>query len=282
MTTFRYAIEEYSLNRVFFNSVVKDRSLQMLTRTCLPVVGGILGVQMLQQVIHFWVAKWRGIKIGLPIPIPSMEIGMFGCISPIRSFPPDRKSLLDFALSGPFVTALASMGCIVASVLLTVRASPETLMKFPVLPAMLIKSSFLVGTMTSWIASKVLMLPSAHPVPVHPLFLVGYASLITSGLNLLPVFRLNGGRACSAALGPRQAAVISVSVLLVLLSLAISGGTGLGFTWGVIIALFQRQQEAPPRDDVTEVDNLKLCAWVFSLLLSFAILAPFPGAPGIL
>jgi membrane-associated protease RseP (regulator of RpoE activity) len=94
-------------------------------------------------------------------------------------------------------------------------------MTFPVLPAVAIKSSLLAGTLTSWIVSKVLMLPPAQPIPVHPLFLVGYAGLIASGLNLLPVFRLDGGRACSAAMGPKQAAIISVSVILFLLSMAL-------------------------------------------------------------
>jgi membrane-associated protease RseP (regulator of RpoE activity) len=155
-------------------------------------------------------------------------------------------------------------------------------MTFPVLPAVAIKSSLLAGTLTSWIVSKVLMLPPAQPIPVHPLFLVGYAGLIASGLNLLPVFRLDGGRACSAAMGPKQAAIISVSVILFLLSMALSGGSGLGFSWGMIIALFQRQQEIPPRDDVTEVDNVRLGSWIFSFVLAVGILSPFPGAPSIL
>ena len=239
-------------------------------------------MQLLQEVVHYLVAKWRSIKIGLPTPIPSFEIGTFGCVTPIKSFPPNRAALLDFALSGPFATTIASLGCIIASALLTVRASPAALAKFPVLPAIVIKSSFLAGTLISWIASKVLMLPPAQPIPIHPLFLVGYAGLIASGLNLLPVFRLDGGRACSAAMGPKQAAIISVSVLLFLLSLALSGGTGLGFSWGMIIAIFQRQQEIPPRDDVTEVDNVRLASWIFSFLLAIGILTPFPGAPSLL
>jgi membrane-associated protease RseP (regulator of RpoE activity) len=281
-TIFRYAIEAYSLNQLFFDAVVKRGSMHALVKTCLPVWGGILGLQVLHEVVHYLVAKWRRINIGFPTPIPSIAIGTFGCVTPIRSFPPDRAALLDFALSGPIVTSIASVGCIVASVLLTVRASPAALMTFPVLPAMVVKSSFLVGMLTSWIASKILMLPPAQPIPVHPLFLVGYAGLIASGLNLLPVFRLDGGRACSAAMGPRQAAVISVSVLLFLLSMTLSGGSGIGFTWGLIIALFQRQQEIPPRDDVTEVDNVRLASWIFSFILSLSILTPFPGAPSIL
>lgn len=239
-------------------------------------------MHVLHEVVHYLVAKWRGIEIGLPVPVPSTALGLFGCITPIKSFPSSRAALLDLALSGPFATTIASIGCIVASIILTVRASPTALARFPVLPALILKSSLLAGTITSWIASKALMLPLAQPIPVHPLFLVGYSGLISSGLNLLPIFRLDGGRACTAAMGTRQGAVISVSILLFLLSIALSGGSGLGFSWGMFVAIFQRRPEIPARDDVTEVDNVRLGAWIFSLLLSTAILSPFPGAPSIL
>ena len=178
--------------------------MKVLLTMCFPVVGGILAMHLLQEVVHYLVAKWRRIEIGPPVPVPSLAFGMFGCITPIRSFPSSRAALLDFALSGPFATTIASIGCIIASLLLTVRASPASLANFPVLPAMIFKSSFLAGTLTSWIASKAMMLPLAQPIPVHPLFLVGYSGLMACGLNFLPIFRLDGGRACSAAVGPRQ------------------------------------------------------------------------------
>jgi membrane-associated protease RseP (regulator of RpoE activity) len=165
---------------------------------------------------------------------------------------------------------------------LTVRSSPAALVNFPVIPAAFLKSSFLIGTLLSWMSSKTLMLPLAQPVPVHPLFMIGFSGLIASGLNLLPIFRLDGGRACAAAVGPRQAAMISMAVLLFLLSIVLSSGSGLGFAWLLIVTLFQRRQEIPARDEVTEVDNVRLGVWFSSFLLAMAILAPFPGSPGIL
>ena len=282
VTSFCYAIHGFYLNESFFNAIVKQRNLSVLTRRCLPVVAGILAMQVLHEVVQYLVAKWRGIQVGAPVPLPSFSLGLFGCITPLRSFPTSRAALLDFALSGPLATAAASIGCIVASVILTLRASPAVLATFPVVPALWLKSSLLVGTIISWIASKPLMLPLAQPIPIHPLFLVGYSGLISSGLNLLPIFRLDGGRACTAAMGTRQGAVISVSILLFLLSLALTGGWDLGSGWGMLVALFQRRPEIPARDDVTEVDNVRLGAWIFSFLLSAAILSPFPGAPCIL
>ena len=140
------------------------------------------------------------------------------------------------------------------------------------------KSSFLVGLIFSGLASKVLMLPLAQPVPVHPLFMVGLSGIVASALNLLPIFRLDGGRACYAVMGSRQGAIISVYTILSLISLNMTCGSGvMGILWVLFVANFQRRQEIPARDEVTEVDHVRVSAWLLSLILSITVLAPFPG-----
>ena len=117
----------------------------------------------------------------------------------------------------------------------------------------------------------------AQPVPMHPFFVVGASGLFSNALNLLPIFRLDGGRACFAAVGPRQGAVISVFTLLLLVSMVLSGASSTLITWTMLVALLQRRQEIPPRDDVTEVDGKRMLLWLLSFLLSVSIVAPFPG-----
>jgi membrane-associated protease RseP (regulator of RpoE activity) len=227
-------------------------------------------------------AKKKGIKIGPPVPLPSPQLGLFGSITPLRSFPSNREALFDFALSGPAASLVASLACVLGGIFASLRATPIDLVHFPVVPAALLKSSFLIGTFFSWFAPKVMMIPLAQPVPVHPLFVVGFSGLISSALNLLPLFRLDGGRACSAVMGPRQGALISVATLFFMLPHALSGTSGILLAWGLMIALFQRRAEIPARDEVTEVSNLRRGVWFFSFVLSLTILAPFPGASGIL
>jgi hypothetical protein len=64
----------------------------------------------------------------------------------------------------------------------------------PVVPVSMLKSSLLTGKILSFIAPKALMLPLSQPIPIHPLFMIGFSGLISSALNLLPIFRLDGGR----------------------------------------------------------------------------------------
>jgi Zn-dependent protease len=281
MTTFLSVVVAFSLNENFFDKIVNQRNLSVLRHCVAPTIGIIL-IQALHEAAHYLVAKKRRIKIGFPVPIPSFQLGIFGCITPLKSFPKNRSDLLDFALSGPLVSVVASVACIVAGTILTTRASPLDIAGFAVLPAQLLRTSCLVGSIIACLGSKMMMVPLAQPLAVHPMFLVGYAGLFAAGLNLLPIFRLDGGRACSAVFGQRVAAIISVSMLLFLFSCALSGKMGTGFSWILLITIFQRREEIPARDEVTDVNKTRLWAFLFSFLLSVSILTPFPGGTSLL
>ena len=117
--------------------------------------------------------------------------------------------------------------------------------------------------------------------------MVGYSGMLASALNLLPIFRLDGGRACSAALGSRLCALTSVWTLLSMLSIGLSspssgGGSELAWTWGAFVLFFQRRPEIPTRDEVTVVNDARLVVWIASLVVAVAALLPFPGGPGFL
>eukprot|EP00980_Cylindrotheca_fusiformis_P017485 scaffold5490_cov125-Cylindrotheca_fusiformis.AAC.2 len=280
-TTFVYAICSYGLNPKFFKALVHEGEARVLAK-CIPVVLGVLSIQLLHEVAHYVVAKRRQIKIGRPIPLLSPGLGLYGCITQLKSFPANRAALLDFALSGPLAAIAASLGCIITGVSLTTRASQLALSNFPFIPVAVLKSSFLVGSIMSPLASKTMMLPSSQPIPIHPLFVIGYSGLMASALNLLPMFRLDGGRAFSAAMGSRETAIVSVSLLLLLLSQSLSIGSSIALFWALMVLLFQRREEIPARDDVTDVDNFRFGAWLFTQLLSAIILLPFPGHRGII
>ena len=281
LTTLTYSVSCYALNPKFFESVVNQQDIATVG-AALPIFVGVCAVSAIHEIAHRLVARKRGMKIGWPIPLPSVQFGTFGCITPLRSFPPNRAALLDFALSGPVAALLVSVLLMVFGIHQTVHAAPMALQNFPVVPMALLKSSFLTSSLLTILAPKVMMLPLSQPIPIHPCFMVGFSGLIVSALNLLPIFRLDGGRACSAAMGPRFGGIASASTLLFLLSAALSGSSGVAWAFGVLILFFQRRPDIPVRDDATEVDDFRLGTWVASLLTSVLALAPFPGGPGLL
>lgn len=274
-----FALRCYALNWNFYSSIVQKSNFASAL-SCYPIVIGILAVQIVHEMAHIFVAHRNGIKIGKPVAIPSpyLHAGLFGCITPLRSFPQNRSSLFDWALSGPMSGLLSSVLLMIFGLHHTVNASQAALMRFPVISIAELKCSFLTGTLISFLAPRVMMLPNSQPVPMHPLFMVGFTGLVTSALNMLPVFRLDGGRACAAVVGKRASAFASSWTLLMMLSAALSGSSIFGY-WAAIVLLFQRRQDIPVRDDVTRVNDVRVIAWLISLAVCISALVPFPGGP---
>ena len=131
----------------------------------------------------FAAVKRSGLKIGLPVPLPSMQLGTFGSITPLRKFPASRTSLFDFAASGPLSALTLSLFYIIYGLITTLETSAANISTLPIVPAALFKSSFLVGTIVSVVAPKLMTLPLSQPVPIHPSFLIGLSGIFVSALK---------------------------------------------------------------------------------------------------
>jgi len=173
---------------------------------------------------------------------------------------------------------LVSMILLVSGLSLTI--SSQSLATFPVVPAATMKSSFLIGSIVSVVAPNMMMVPLSQPIPIHPLFLVGLAGLLMSAVNLLPIGRLDGGRACMAAWGRRPASPISLLSLLALAFYSFSGVSGIIVFWGAIVSLTQRLPDIPAVDEVTGVGDLRVNSYIALSVMALLALVPFPGGVG--
>jgi len=245
---------------------------------CFPIFFGVLAVSALHELGHFVVAKRYDVKLGLPVPIPSVQVGGFGSITPLRSFPSTRTALFDVALSGPGLSMLVSMALLASGLVLTISA--QSIAAFPIVPAATMKSSFLVGSIVSVVAPKMMMVPLSQPIPIHPAFLVGLAGILMSAVNLLPIGRLDGGRASMSAWGRRAASLISFLSLIVLALYSFSGFSGIIAFWGAIVVLTQRLPDIPAVNEVTGVGDLRVNSYLALLSLALLALLPFPGGVG--
>jgi hypothetical protein len=72
-----------------------------------PIAIGLGALQLAHEMGHLVAARVHGMRTGVPLPIPSLQIGNFGCITKLLTFPRSRTALFDFALAGPaLATAL--------------------------------------------------------------------------------------------------------------------------------------------------------------------------------
>lgn len=278
--SFRYSVSAYALNLKIFQPVLYEGDLSILLRA-IPITLGVLMLQGMHEIAHRVTATNYNVTLGPPLPlVPFVPLGCCSAITPLRSFPASRAHLMDIASSGPLTGLLLSVVCLIAGIRLSTSTQRSVLEVMPVVSVDFFRRSFFVGSIASVLAPRLMLLPLAQPVPVHPLVMVGYSGLFASALNLLPIGRLDGGRMFMAAFGRRKAKLIT-NILMGLIwpaaLLILPTGISRQFSfWNFIVILLQCGLDVQLRDEVTEIDAFRRKSYIGLLLLVFTILVPFP------
>ncbi|CAM9460705.1 unnamed protein product [Chrysoparadoxa australica] len=259
-TCFAYAIGNFALNTEFFKKITEGDA--SVAYSALPIAAGILALQVFHEIGHKIAAEANDQELALPVIIPSLQVGNFGAVTSFLSFPKSRKTLFDVSVSGPIVGIAASMAAFVvsltchnlsSSVLLTWHTPPSS----PVVPAALFHSSLLIGSITATVLPSVMTQALSLPVPIHPLVVIGVTGVLVNALNLMPIGRLDGGRASMAVLGRRTSGLVGTLTLGLQALSAVFNNYSLQLFWGLVVILTQRMPDIPAVDEVTEVDNTR-------------------------
>ena len=212
-----------------------------------PFVGAALFSVAIMTVLgahemgHKLTADRNGIDATPPYFIPgpppigeAIGLGTFGAVIMQKSLPPNRDALFDIGSSGPIVGFILAL---VASVvgLLYSPISPSAA-NGQAVPAPLIFE--IIGT----------FIPRLSERALHPVAFAGWAGVVVTMLNLLPVAQLDGGHAARSLFGEKGRTVLTVlSVLLLVLT---------DFWPMAIFVLFMSTYRHPgPLDDVSSLSN---------------------------
>jgi Zn-dependent protease len=240
------------------------------------------------------------VKLSPPYFLPSLQIGLFGSITNLLSYPKTRKALFDISIAGPTLGFLSSLALTLYGLTLTTAAAPDVLASFPVLPAGFFSSSLLLDQLieaslhikqTAEAAGATLS--PTQLVPLHPLVPIGITGLLTNAYNFLPIGRLDGGRVAQAIAGRRTAANIAFFALLGLAASFLSNSSPIILFWSLIVVFLQRGAELPAEDDVTPVatdeeDGRKGPLWLaraaalgLCVVLTAGTIVPVPYDPSL-
>jgi membrane-associated protease RseP (regulator of RpoE activity) len=275
-TTFGYGVGVFGLSPDFVQQITRG-NVDVITET-LPVSIGALAILVAHELGHRVMGTLRDVKQGLSYVIPSLQIGYYGCVTPLKSFPRNRSALFDVAIAGPVVGLAASLFALVAGLILTAQQGSTPLDWFPQIPSGLFDASLLIGAIgKAVLPQSALMQPT---VAVHPLCVVGYTGLLSQALQLLPIGRTDGGRMVQAAFGRRTAGRVSGVTLLLQGLSSILGNSPLLLFYGLIVIFLQREQEIPCLDEVSEPNNRRAATAVFLIFLTILVLLPFPSQVG--
>lgn len=256
-----------------------------------PLRGWVFAVPLLAILVtheagHWLFARKHRVEASLPyfLPLPLEPLGTLGAVIAMRGRIKTRDALLDIGASGPIAGLLVALPVLAIGLRLShIEPIPE--------------HGFDEGQSLLYLAMKRIVLgpiPSTHDVLLHPTAFAGWAGLLMTMLNLVPVAQLDGGHVAYALFGPRQD-VYSKRVRYGLLVVAVIVGVVSAFgkmrahaPWGVVFrALFVGQNwifwfavlslltwlsgsKHPPTEQGTLSPGRRVIAW--AMLVTFVAL----------
>jgi membrane-associated protease RseP (regulator of RpoE activity) len=231
----------------------------------LPFAFGLLGILTCHEAGHFFAAKRLGVEVSFPYFIPGPTLfGTFGAV--IRANAPffNRRELMEIAAAGPIAGLAVAIPALIYG-LLNSQVVPETT------GGLVLGDSLLSKWLSDLIWGK---LPEGHTILISPLGFAGWAGLLVTMLNLLPIGSLDGGHIAYALLGRKQKVVARVFWL----SPFPLGFWFTGWWMWALLAVFFRLEHPPTLDDGYELaTGHQVLGWL-CLLIFVLIFIPVPLA----
>lgn len=263
-----------------------------LLSTGVPFAASLLGILLAHEMGHYFAARWHGAAVSPPyfIPFPGSYFGTMGAVIKMRAPIRNRRVLLDIAVAGPLAGFVVAVPILIIGLHLSdVTTLPATGFQMEGNSLIYLGAKYLVhGKLLPEPASYGGVPPLIHwvvyfftgqPAPsggtdvlVHPVAWAGWAGLLVTGLNLIPVGQLDGGHTLYVLLGRRVRVLFPFIVGAVLLMGFVWQGWWL---WAVMIYMFGRQQ-SPLLDEITPLDETRRLVAIATLLLFILLVTPVP------
>ena len=230
-TCFTVATTHLSVTKV--DALVQDPSLLL---EGVPFAATLMSILLAHEMGHYLTARRHGVRQTLPYFIPApTRLGTLGALLFLRSKPPNRGVLLDIAVMGPYAGLLLAVPAAAWGLANSVATTQPS-------------SDVVLGDSLLFGALRVLFVPDARFVALHPIAEAGWYGMFITALNLIPAAQLDGGHVTYALFG-RAHGVVSLAVAVALLvagglMLAIDGLAparltgGLWLSWALLLLLF--------------------------------------------
>lgn len=247
---------------------------------------------------HYLVGRHHKVNVTLPyfIPLPVISpFGTMGAFINMRSIPKNKRQLFDIGIAGPL------SGLVFAIPILWLGLQLSKLQPLPTVigsdyALQLEGNSVLYLLMKYFSFGQLLPQPSTygnlspflfwiryfftgHPLPLggldvtlHPVAWAGWAGLLVTSLNLLPIGQLDGGHVLSAIVGKNSRKVFNVLlVLLVVLGFAWNGW----WLWAALL-FFLNRIPSQVEDEITQLDPRRKVIAVLMLIVFILVFIPVP------
>ncbi len=258
-----------------------------------PFAASLLGILLAHEFGHYLMSRHHKTAATLPyfIPMPFSILGTMGAFIQMQAVPKNKRILFDIGVAGPLA------GMAVAIPVLFLGLTLSTL--GPVVPA---PGGFIEGNSLLYLISKFIVfgqwLPApaslsglplfsywlkyfftGSPVPfggmdvfIHPVAFAGWAGLLVTALNLIPVGTLDGGHVTYAMFGDK----VRKAYPFILAILGVMGLVWATWWFWAVLLLWLGRVHAEPLDQITELDPRRRLVGAFAILLFILVFSPVP------
>lgn len=258
-----------------------------------PFALSLLGILLAHEFGHYLMSRHHKTAATLPffIPLPFSILGTMGAFIQMQAIPKNKRVLFDIGVAGPLA------GMVVAIPVLFLGLSLSELG-----PVVSSPGGFIEGNSLLYLISKYLIfgqwLPApantsglslfqhwiqyfftGSPVPfggtdvfIHPVAFAGWAGLLVTALNLIPVGTLDGGHITYALFGDK----VRKAYPFILAVLAVLGLVWSTWWFWAVLLLWLGRVHAEPLDQITELDPRRRAVGALAIILFILVFSPVP------
>ncbi len=163
---------------------------------------GLMAILVAHELGHYFVAKFYRVYSSPPIfiPFPLSPLGTLGAVIAMQSGQADRKQIFDIGLAGPIAGLIVAIPILIYGIF---DAQPMSYAPYKMLH---IGQPLLIQWFAMWLvpqqANEFISLTNTG---ANPLLMAGWAGLLVTGLNMMPLGQLDGGHVAFGLLGQRKA-----------------------------------------------------------------------------
>ncbi len=266
-----------------------------------PFAVSMLAILLAHEFGHYLAARYHNTEVSLPyfLPFPLSPFGTMGAFIQLKEPPKNKRALLDIGAAGP----LAGLIVTIPVLLIGLSTSPVDQLPQVFPPGQGFEGNSLLYLGLKYLVhGKLLPQPAGYgtanpilywiryffsgtPFPnggmdvtLNSVAWAGWAGLLVTALNLLPVGQLDGGHHIYVLLDQRAKKLLPFILgILGLLGFVWSGW----WLWAVLIFLLGRRY-AEPLDQITQLDSGRRAVALLGLILFVLLFTPVPlVSPGL-
>jgi len=158
----------------------------------------LMAILLAHELGHYFAARRHGVDTSLPyfIPMPFALIGTFGALIRMREPARNRNQLFDIGAAGPLSGLVVAVPVLAYGLATSEVVRLEPSGEYMMLGECLLYLGLLRATHGA--------IPDGYDISLTPTALAGWAGLLVTMMNLVPVGQLDGGHIAYALFGRRQ------------------------------------------------------------------------------